>query len=74
MVEEAEMAQILPTVLMNLLAQPEHQAQLASSLHAMANPHAAQDIAGHILHELKTLMLSPSHQGIDNDSMMEDVS
>jgi len=74
MVEEAEMAQTLPTVLMNLLAQPEHQAQLASSLHAMANPHAAQDIAGHILHELKTSMLSPSQQGIDNDSMMEDVS
>lgn len=74
MVEESDMAQTLPTVLMNLLAHPEQRAQLASSLHAMANPNAAHDIANHILHELKTSMSSPRHQAVDYDSKLEDVS
>lgn len=53
MVEESTMAHTLPNLLMNLLTQPDHRATLASSLHAMANPEAAHDIARHILGDLK---------------------
>lgn len=53
MVEESTMAHTLPNLLMDLLSQPDRRATLASSLHAMANPEAAQDIARHILGDLE---------------------
>jgi len=54
MVDESTLSQTLPALLMDLLAQPDQRATLASSLHAMANPEAAHDIARHILGDLKT--------------------
>jgi UDP-N-acetylglucosamine--N-acetylmuramyl-(pentapeptide) pyrophosphoryl-undecaprenol N-acetylglucosamine transferase len=53
MVEESTMENTLPTLLSELLANQEKRTKLATSLHAMANPEAAHDIARHILKDTK---------------------
>jgi UDP-N-acetylglucosamine:LPS N-acetylglucosamine transferase len=53
MVEESTMEDTLPTLLSELLANQEKRTKLATSLHAMANPEAAHDIARHILKDTK---------------------
>lgn len=71
MVDESTMENTLPNLLSELLANREQRTKLAMSLHAMANPNAAHDIASHVLQDIEASFRTPGSSTQPRKSLQE---